>query len=189
MPQQISFPLGLAVLPETKDPEVFPEFLRIYNAIKLVATMLDSYTGNTPIQSGELRSLESTLKLSTFTRFDAECDGEIAGGRVAYITSEGKAKQPALYGIYPPMKMIPLADYSSGDIGTFILSGLVTFDSAALTPGDNYRHVMGGYIDKDSNIPEYWTHQYIGFALDETHLWFAPDLTYNVYVNPTESGG
>ena len=43
--------LGLPEIPETKDPEMFQEFLRLYNAIKLLSQFTDLYTAEGTVVS------------------------------------------------------------------------------------------------------------------------------------------
>lgn len=38
--------LGLPNVPDIKDPKLFPEFVRIYNAIKILAQGVDTYTND-----------------------------------------------------------------------------------------------------------------------------------------------
>lgn len=42
---ELSINLGLPAMPLVQDQKLFPEFVRVYNAIKQLATALDRYTG------------------------------------------------------------------------------------------------------------------------------------------------
>ena len=37
--------LGLDIMPITQDPQVLPDMIRVYNAIKLLSSNLDIYSG------------------------------------------------------------------------------------------------------------------------------------------------
>lgn len=52
-----SIDTGLPASPEVGDPRLFPEFLRIYNAIKILAQTLDDYTNAGQVANGTFNNL------------------------------------------------------------------------------------------------------------------------------------
>lgn len=186
MSGEISFNLGLASIPETRDKELFPEFLRLYNAIKLTAAMLDARTGYTTTNSDEARPFTSSLTLANYTTFDMICQGAIPAARLCTIVAVGGSSRAKLVDFSNNLaRCISMGDYENGEVGKFMLTGLIKFDSDALTAGANYRNAGSGYMNLETAMPTYWQKQFIGFALDTQHLWFQPDITFNLYVDPS----
>lgn len=178
--QQLSFSLGLAQIPEIKESELFPEFLRLYNAIKLTAAQLDAYTGNSPATVGEERRPGAINNLLTCSWV---CSGAVPMARLVCITNvAGEAR--AKLGSVGAVRAIALEEGATGETINFLLKGAVTFSEGDLTPGETYRHVGSGYIDKDSNIGSPYSYQVIGWAIDSATLWFEPDLYFAAYTLP-----
>lgn len=183
MGQNLSFSLGLAQIPEIKESELFPEFLRIYNAIKLTASQLDSYTGNSPLEDGEEIRPTQINNLLTCTWV---CGDAIPTARLVYIQDVGGEARAKL-GNNPYLGRsvaIALEEGVVGESARFLLKGTLKFEVGDLTPGATYRHVGSGYIAKDADVTTYWEKQIIGWAIDSAHLWFEPDLTFGGYTSP-----
>jgi len=53
--------LGLPAVPESSDPKLFPELVRIYNAIKLLASSVDTYTKDGTL-STDLTQVQNDLE-------------------------------------------------------------------------------------------------------------------------------
>jgi len=183
---QLSFNLGLAALPETRSKE-FPELLRIYNAINIVAAKLDAYTGNTPIlDPDQARPLEDTITAGQQTVFDLVCHTSVQPGNLCTIQvvgSESKARVVS-FGLYSLATMIALREAAAGEVGRFMLFGLVAYEEGDLEAGQRYVNVGSGYMDSASNVSDAHTKQSVGYALTSKHLWFQPDLNFGAYVAP-----
>ena len=183
---ELSFNLGLAAVPELKDSELFPEFVRLYNAIKLTAAMLDNYTGNTP--TSEDSDEKRPTQINTFHTFSLPAKEKINLARLVSIYNDSgtsKLKQgSAIFGSNPRIQGIALETKKAGEVCKFLLKGLIKFDDAALVPGSYYRHVGSGYMQSDTEQESYWNYQIIGYAVDEYYLWFDPDIYWSGYVNP-----
>lgn len=52
--------LGLSAVPEVNDPKLFPEFVRIYNALKLLSVGLDGYTAEGTITTQVQEAQDAT---------------------------------------------------------------------------------------------------------------------------------
>lgn len=182
---ELSFNLGLATLPETKSQD-FNEFLRLYNAIKLVAAKLDSYTGHTPVVAGEEKPLQETLTIGQQTILYLPCNSSITAGSLCTTTQVGDETRVRTvgFGVAGIARMIALQDAEIGDIGKFMLFGLVSFDEASLVAGEVYYNVGSGYLNNKSATTDYWTKQAVGFAITKNHLWFQPDQLYGAYISP-----
>lgn len=61
--QQSNINLGLAQIPETTNPEVFPEATKIYSAIKRLALYVEAFTGNTIYSSSEYPIISNSQSL------------------------------------------------------------------------------------------------------------------------------
>lgn len=85
MSQQLSFNLGLASIPETTNVEMFPEILRLYNAIKITATQLDLYTGNAVDDVGDSPSTIKTTQINNLYTANLICGADLELGRLVGI--------------------------------------------------------------------------------------------------------
>ncbi len=180
-----SFQLPLAVAPEVRDPEIFGEMLRVYNSIKLLAAKLDEYTGMTPAELGD-KTLEESLSIGRYMKYEMLCSSNIASGRLCTLVDletnpsatvrKARMRQPASAGLgaIPLVCAIALGTYVNGELGSFMMKGLITFETASLKPGKIYEHYSVGLMQERTDPLS--TLQPIGFALDETHLWFEPKL-------------
>lgn len=69
--------LGLPAVPESTDPKLFQELVRVYNAIRILAQGLDEYTGNgtiiTRVESTETNAESDLAQIITkFRQFKSE---------------------------------------------------------------------------------------------------------------------
>lgn len=182
---ELSFNLGLAVLPETKSAD-FAEFLRLYNAIKLVAARLDVYTGYAPVAPGEQKPLHETVTVGQQTTLYLPCNTAITAGSLCTTVQVGDETRARTvgFGAHGMARFIAMQDAEVGDVGKFLLFGLIYFEEGGLSAGETYYNVGSGYLDKQSSTANYWTRQAVGYALTTNHLWFQPDWLFGAYTAP-----
>lgn len=113
-----SLNLGLSSLPETKG-EDFPEFVRIYNALNIMASALDAYTGTTIPDESEWTELDpaDTLRSQNLSRlFIQFYENIVAGAPIKIFNDGGVAKAALALGS-------GFANYADGFSGTSTAAG------------------------------------------------------------------
>ena len=165
MANQYSQNLGLDLVPLTKDPENLGDIYRLYNAVKLVMTALDSYTGAIPPESGDWSTVgSSAIMVQNLCRHYAQAATNITPGQLIALNSSG---QFILGTVGNVIGWAPLA-INSGAYGEIKLLGLHTA-VAGLTPGVSY------YASSTAGaITSTVTAQKVGFALAANRLFFNP---------------
>jgi len=164
--QSYSVNLGLDIVPISKDPDNSGDLYRLYNAVKSLASALDSYTGVTGANSDDW-SVAGTeyLLLQRTARIYVLFDVAVTLGQLVALNSSGHA---ILSGIGTVQGWAPTA-VAAGAYGEVRLFGLHTAVSG-LTPGTAYyaSSTAGG-------ITGTVTAQKIGFAITANKLFFNPN--------------
>lgn len=184
MARELSFSLGIGSTPlsDFEDPQTSNEFFRLYQAVNLMATQIDTATGALAASSSERPYLlASTVSLETnVTRFYAEATEALTVGELVSINSAGKAvKAQANTTHDSKARAVVLSNCFAGAHASLAFRGVVRAYTG-LTPGKDYylSTAAGGIaaiIPAASN-----TLQYVGFALSGTELYFCPELRHSV---------
>jgi hypothetical protein len=166
MAQSFSTNLGLDVVPVSKDPENIGDLYRLYNAVKALASALDSNTGAAGADFADWAIAGTEfLLLQRMSRVYLEFAATATPGQLIAINSSGKA---VLSGIGTVMGWAPNA-VTTGEFGEVRLLGLHT-SVAGLTPGTVY------YASSTpGNLTSSVTAQKIGFAITAAKLFFNPN--------------
>ena len=154
-----SFSLGLPAQPLTQDPALYPELVRIYNALRTLSRELDSRTGQPIVViAGENLSYGHTVGIKADGKAYKADDGVL--GCIGFCNKPGgsllgEATSIQIFGMYPELPA-----------GTF-------------TPGTRYyqSHLYPGEI-RALSVEEPALTQVIGFAITDTQLFFNPNLKY-----------
>jgi len=179
MSNQLSFDLGLPVIPEVKDKGLFPELLRIYNAIKITAAVVDNYTGRAPdLQDPDADTDITQLHtLGNFSKFSAVAAEPVVAGRMITFVSVGgefRVRHPNTSWGQMAYAMC-LKDAAAGEITIGMTCGVIKLSAAVLQVG-LYRHVNDGYIGSTQDVGT--SAQIIGYSLSPDALYIQPDLTF-----------
>lgn len=178
MPYKSTINTGLPNTPDPPDPAFFPEFTRVYNAIRNLTIAVDAYTGalaadpayhsQTPISTTILsQNLQRVYVLFS----DTVTYGQIinlynnAGALNARLSSASTAKPGHAW-------CSTVGGVTAGNWGEVMLGGLCTA-IGSLTPGATY------YLGNTSGAiaPTAGTlSQKVGFALGASLLFWKPDL-------------
>src|SRR5574343_1467532 len=111
---ELSFNLGLSAIPETTDSAMFPELVRLYNAIRITASMLDSYTGNTPtVEEGEEKR---PAQINNFHTFTLPAGEDISVGRCVYVYNNSGTAEIRTGSALVPIHGIALETKAEGEI-------------------------------------------------------------------------
>lgn len=180
---QLSTNLGLDQLPVTDDQKEFDQLFRIYNAIKAVASNLDTYTGAMQYDSSLWSVLTPALTLWTSGAnrlYLPTSDILVAGDMVSIWNNAGvmtarKAGGPAWIG--GDCKGYSTGIAAAGARCEIILFGLCPYVTG-LTPGATH-WVSNGLTGAFTAVKPAVNGnkiQPIGFALTSTTLFFNPSV-------------
>lgn len=160
--QSYSTDLGLGILPETKDPKIFPDMLRIINAIRILQAKLDIYTGNVPVS-------QLSFTQSSPDRVQATCSVAISVGSLVNFSGSTTtlSAQLADSGLLLPAQGIAVSNYAAGTQGVFILAGQCPH-FLGLSIGQIY------YLGAAGTLQLTPTAYPVGLALSTTTLWMKP---------------
>lgn len=171
----LSYNLGLAAIPETRNPELFPEFVRLYNAVKIVAEKADIAAGTFPgsALAETPTPIGSNLKLSGILFYEDMYPGTFV--RFELLSGENQARKSsydAVHGFVSSNELI-----TAGSRGEITLFGIYPFGGGALTPCTRYTGfgTNTGQIIVE-NLSASPPNQYIGYALTPDLLFFVGKL-------------
>lgn len=151
--------LGLADTPETTDPELFREMVKIYGALKSLALSIDIGTGS------PIFTVEATEAIGATALVDLYNVAGTLKARNANATDKTK-----------PCKGYAPAAIASGAVGHVVLRGFITI--SGVTPGAiYYTHTTNGQVVGTKPVGAGNLQQPIGFGLDSTTIYFNPELT------------
>ena len=174
--KELSFQLGLSSTfsSNVEDPEIAAELTKLYNAINLLASKLDEYTGAIPYPLADRPYIaKSSANRSAGTnRFYGYATVNLLAGTLVYWNASGQlAKASSASGV---ALLMVLEDTVAGDYAAVTRQGVVT-GLAGLTAGSAYvASTTAGAIA--TSVATGNTRRYVGFALSSTELYFEPDL-------------
>jgi len=184
MARELSFSVGIGSSPvsEFEDPQIANEFFRLYQAVNILATQLDSSTGALAASSSERPYiLASTVSLeANVTRFYAEATVGLTMGELVAINTAGKVVKAQANTTHDlKARAVVLTNCFAGAYASLAYRGVVRA-YVGLVPGRDYylSSTAGGIAaiaPASSN-----TLQYIGFAVSGTELCFSPELRHSV---------
>lgn len=187
--QEFSTNLGLSILPEMESreqPSIYAELLRIRNALRVLQSALDVYTGalSADINYWNQTPPSSSVRVQGVSRVYAITSEAISLGQlvnlydVAGIMTARKAN--ATDGTKPCRAYCSVSGgVALGAYGEFILLGLLR--TVGVTPGlTYYLDTVAGVITTAAPGVVGNLVQEIGFGLDSESIWFNPVL--NPYI-------
>ena len=159
--------LGLDIMPITQDPQVLPDMIRVYNAIKLLSSNLDIYSGVQGESSDYWGQAGITrLLITNLCRLYVPASEAISAGMIVNLYNNGgnltarKASDN-----YSP-NAFALANSTNGQIEVALMG--VNSAYSGLTPGTVYHtSTTPGYISSAPGLNS----QVVGTALNSTSLW------------------
>lgn len=187
MGQQYSTNLGLSQLPEVnerEDAQVYAELLRMRNALKVLQSAIDLYTGalgETDSAYWNQTPAYSYFRLHNITRIYRKATETIPAGHVVnFYNSAGElvARNANATDATKPVRAYAPKEVLSGEFGEFVCMGLMP--AVGLTPGSIYYLAAssGGYTATAPSTAGNLK-QELGWAYSDTILIFNPVL------NPT----
>lgn len=181
--QKWSMNLGIDTIPNPVDPANFSENLRIYNAIKALASAVDLYAGPLQYDSSIWNQLTpaQTLWTAGANRLYLATTQDLAAGSMVSIINSGGTYKAALAGGAAwgggDCRGYSTGVYLTGNMAEIILFGLCTV-VAGLTPGATYwvsNATAGAFTGgKPANTGD--RIQPIGYAISATTLFFNPSV-------------
>lgn len=165
MPQQLSLDLQLDIMPTTQDKDNLYDIAKLYNAVKLVASALDSYTGILGAEPEDYASADTRfITIQNMARLYRKAAVAISGGNTVSLNSSGEY---ILGTIGTVVGWAPSA-IAAGSYGEVKLLGLCP-NIGGLTPGAAYyASATAGLVTATV------TAQKIGIALASTRMMFNP---------------
>jgi len=164
--------LGLDIVPITNDPENLGDISRLYNAVKLVASAMDTYTGAGRIDSADMEATgTSGVIVQNMCKVFVLFVEDVTAGMLVALDASGNAVKGVAGTV---IGWSPIA-VTSGNYGEVRLLGLHTAVSG-LTPGTTYyaSNITPGYIDFGPPIWEGKKVQPVGVALTANSMFFNP---------------
>lgn len=173
---QLSVNLGLDIMPQSQDPDNQYDLFRLYNAVKILAFALDSYTGSLGAEVSEWSTVgASRIKTQNLSRLYVQFTETVSPGMIVtlYNNSGVLAAKKAGGSVWQGLANgFVLAGVNSGSFGEVFLSG-VNSSLTGLTPGSTYytSAATPGLISSGASSPNI---QEVGIALSTSELWFNP---------------
>lgn len=177
--KEFSVPLGLANTPETQNPEVFFEAVRLYNAVKQLAYYLDRYTGaiSLPTDEWDTALPSSTVRLANMSRLYLPASEALTAGQVVNVWDDAgttKVRKANATTTGKPCHGWVAASYSLGATAEIFTLGICT-SIAGLTAGTTYYlSTTDGTITNGAPANK----QAVGWAIDSTTLYFNPHVGF-----------
>ena len=193
--QNYSLNLGLDLVPMSKDPDNLADLYRLYNAIKLVASQLDTVSGATPASPESWQTLGVTggVTIQTSCKIYVPFVEYTYAGRLIALDSTGSA---VLGEAGTVIGWAPRA-VAAGEYGEVTLLGLHRAISGLTTGQIYYASTWEpGRISSGPSLTEGKRIQPVGVGLSPTVLFFNPqylapyvrNLQDGVYPNVTDLG-
>jgi len=165
-----SVDLGLPVLPIVTTPELATEFLRVYNALRSLASALDAYTGALSPETEYWAQLKSGRNLlgNLGKLYYPTYEALVVGSLVGFYNDAGTVKCRKSDGTYLCRGFVT-AVYAAGDVAEITVLGMMPqFSVGTLTPGATYyQGATAGTLSASGS-------RAIGFAVDDQNLFFHP---------------
>lgn len=171
--------LGLDIMPITQDPQVLPDMIRVYNAIKLLASNLDIYSGAQGESSDYWGQAGITrLLITNLCRLYVPASESISAGMIVNLYNSGgnltarKAVDSTTSintGVYYPQNAFALSNSTGGQVEVALMG--VNTAYSGLTPAVTYyTSSTPGYITPADTYHK----NVVGTALNSTSLWIPP---------------
>ena len=172
--------LGLDIMPITQDPKVLPDMIRVYNAIKLLASNLDIYSGAQGESSEYWGQAGITrLLITNLCRLYVPASETIKAGMIVnlYNSSGNLTARKAVDSPsnksdpYYPQNAFALSNSVGGQVEVALMG--VNTAYSGLVPGTTYyTSTTPGNITAAGNITYHLN--VVGTALNSTSLWIPP---------------
>lgn len=175
---------GLSVLPmEVKDSAAYAEFIKLYNAVKIVAQAMDTYTGIGTYPADQWNQVgNSGILVQNHTKIYPVCaEASISKGQLVALRDVGGVTQAVLSfaGSTDIRKCRGFAntDGVSGQRMEVVLQGLYPY-AGGLTVGQTYYQSNGTYGAFTAVTPSGAGNirQGIGYAVSTNAMYFNPNL-------------
>lgn len=179
--QRFSTNLGLDNVPVPANAENFNDFLRVYNAVRALASQIDTLTGALPYDSSIWGQLipDQTLWTAGANRLYLPTTDNLAAGSMCSIWDSGGTYKARLAGgpawVGGNCRGFSTGVYLAGNNAEIILFGLCTV-VAGLTRGATYyvsNNTAGAFTAVVPGTTG-WKYQSIGYAISDTTLFFNP---------------
>ena len=171
LPKELSFQLPLPQAPLTSQPELFQELLRVYNAIRLVAYKLDSYTGAIPPATEDFAQVETAgIRINGMCKVYLPAYEDLSVGHtVTFYDDAGTNKvRKAIDPTYRARGFCSIAGLAGELVEITLIGKYPSYPASTLTPGTTYyQSNVAGTIGAAG-------FQAVGFALTDTDLFFLP---------------
>lgn len=178
-----SVDLGLSRQPDTTDPVLFPELMKIYNALQNLALAMDYNTGASIPTAAEMQQLlaNNSVLVGRQSRLFCKATETISAGAIVDFTFDGTMHNVRLANATNGVErrcrgFNPGATVAAGNYAEMQLMGLCTV-YAGLTVGTTY------YLSTTPGVistapPANGSHliQPVGFALHPNMIFFTPSL-------------
>ena len=180
-PLNLSVNTGLSLVPDTQNKELFNELVRVYNAINMVASSLDAYTGalsRDPVDWPSL-SPSDTIHSQWMNRLYVLFSANATAGQMIDLWNNAGAlnARPAGGAAWLGIaRGFSTGAVTAGNYGEVILGGLHEY-VAGLVPGTVYYLDAAGPAGNIVAVaPGVGFRQPIGYALSGNRLFFQPAL-------------
>ena len=167
--------LGLSVLPDTNDGKAFPDLFRVYNAIRILASNLDTYTGVVAADIGDQPNIApaTSLLIGNQCRMYIKFDVAATYGQPIniYNNTERRARLADAATPNYAHAFCNSLSVAADNYGEVVLIGALAING--ITPGAYYylgntAGTIGAAVGTNKQV--------LGFGLDTTHLFFNPQL-------------
>jgi hypothetical protein len=186
----LSINLGLPSQPTITDPQMYNEFLRVYNAINNLALAIDLYTGGLPIDETSIafNSIKEGYRVQNISKIYLKATEAIAFG--AMVSISGTFENKIIVKNSVDLNPEPCIGYcsqesgvASGEFGEFTLGPSLHPFFSGLVPGSKY-YVSGtaGLVTPAAPSGSGRLLQFLGIALSDTALLFQPDIVGAVVI-------
>jgi len=186
MAQSLSTNLGIGPTPEfsqEKHPDIWADSQRIRNAIGILQSALDSYTGALSEDKNYWSEVSpaTSVRIQNISRVYAKAGETIAAGATVNFYNVSGALTARLANATnntKPCHAYALAAVNSGDYGEFILGGILS-QFSGLTPGTMYYLATssGNYVNTAPSTAGNIVQQ-VGYVLTSTTFYFNPVLNW-----------
>lgn len=171
---ELSINLGLPLAPATTDRKLFEELLPIYVALRNVAAALDSYTGTVSPDPTFWGDAGAQIRVNGMAKVYARFyEDATVGQTMSFMASSGEVQvRKAQHGSYRCHGFVSQRNTAAGEYGEIVLLGqFPPFPAGTLIPGTTYQQsTTAGTLMPYSGTG----FQSVGFALDDTTLFFNP---------------
>lgn len=185
MAKELSFSLGIGATPlsEPEDLEMANELFRIYQALNVLASQLDTATGGLAAPAAERYAIlaSTASKEANMCRGYGYATVDLTAGEIVHFNSSGQLVKANATGTGAALKgqAAVLTNTITGDYAPLAFRGVLRL-YAGLTAGAYYHlSVVAGGISISAPAAGN-TLQYLGFALSASELYFCPEPRHSL---------